>query len=172
MKHQRPWALVGVLFMGTAFAVGVPDGGTVTLTHAKPPLPPAPNGAPGPNQWPGPGDADPGPCMMEDDGGEGPGTNDDPMGPANEDPTGTSASGTVTNSGGDLFGPRGGDQNGAGEGGAIEVKFCWPYYGWVKHVKTWPILTFDPPGIAFVRIVSWTWELQWVCSSPETVEPR
>lgn len=103
----------------------VPEGNTVPHAFDRPRLgqPGDPVGAEwvdrDPNLQDGSGD----PQAYEAD----PLSNDDPMGAAAPVPPGDSAEVPVTNSGGDLAGPNGEDQNGAGEGPCIEVYVEWTY---------------------------------------------
>jgi hypothetical protein len=76
---------------------------------------------------------------------------------------GGSTTGTVTNSGGDLFGPTGGDQNGGLEGECIEVKICWKYRYYVP-----PQIMYVPQtdGILVAYPIPGYWVNTWHCSSP------
>lgn len=147
-------ALLAPPFVAAAYADCLPSGGSTNLSGTKPGLP---NGH---SSWSGAP-----PQMVEDDGGNGltgglGGFGDDAMGAATPSGDGSSASGTVTNTDGDLSGPNGADQNGFGEGDCIEVKFCWEYQFWM------PALigkdgTYTPAH----------WEFGWQCSEPEEVCP-
>jgi len=97
----------------------VPDPGSIDLEFPKPALqqPGIPVGA----VWP-PGPPPP-PTAHEEDP-----LKDDGMGTATPNEDGSSAGVTITNIGGNLFGPNGEDQNGVGEGECIEVKVCWTYH--------------------------------------------
>lgn len=84
----------------------------------------------------------------------------DDMGPAtttNPGPPPTACV-KVSNSGGDLFGPGGGDQNGGFEGACIEVMICWPYSR--TYEKAFPCATYgQKPGFGTCWItVTETWE--------------
>lgn len=103
------------------------------------------------------------PKVREDDTSE---STDDEMGDATLGAGGVTT-GTVTNSGGDLFGVTGGDQNGLGEGDCIEVKLCWRYK--VYHAGGYT-LVFD--GEEFHQIYSHPYySYHWKCSDPQDVCP-
>lgn len=109
-------------FMPMEGAPCIPDPGSIDLEFPKPSLQQA--GIPVSAVWPNshPNRPAPPPAALEDDP-----LHDDPMGAATASADGSSASVTVTNIGGNLFGPNGVDQNGVGEGDCIEVKVCWTY---------------------------------------------
>lgn len=128
-------------------SICVPDGTSATITFTQPPLPAGSGG------WT-PGSS---PNMKENDP-----LSDDEMGPASSTSPG-SATGNVTNSGGDLFGPRGGDQNGGTEGPCIEVKMCWEYEHWVPPVS---ILIEDPVWGWIWATLPGYWDTREICSEP------
>ncbi len=147
MKLNSLWSLSAIVLLGgVALAtVCVSDGSSGTVTFTQPALPSGDTWEPTT------------PEMMEDDV-----VSDDSMGPATSTGSGT-ATGTVTNSGGDLFGPRGGDQNGGTEGDCIEVKMCWKYKHWV------PAHTYVIEGYSFT--IPALWEISQICSAIEDVCP-
>lgn len=131
----------------------VSDGTHVTMTHDRPALPES-SDPEQPKSW-----TTEDVQMKEADP-----ISDDPMGPAGKTDTTDPASSTVTNSGGDLFGPRGGDQNGGTEGDCIEVMFCWTARLWI-------------PAKLIVFLEEYVWiqghyETEEVCSDPEQVCPE
>lgn len=145
----------------STWALSIPDGSCAAVTKQRPSLPHE-AGAPSPSRW-----LDRTPFAAEDDTGADDefGAFDDELGPATGG--GSQASVRICNSGGDLFGPMGGDQNGPGEGDCIEVKICWWYWG--CKLVTVPVLSFDPPGIVWVQV--WDCGPRTVCSSPCEVCP-
>lgn len=96
----------------------IEDGATVGLEFERPELggPGEPAGA----EWTNGGTGNP-------QGAEDDAIFDDPMGPAESADSGETAILPVSNSGGDLSGPNGVVQNGAGEGDCIEVYVSWTY---------------------------------------------
>lgn len=128
------------------------NGRSVEICGEQPPLPP------GGRAW-----VPTNPRGREDDGGQANPAeygDDDDMGPAVQAANGSWCI-TVTNSGGDLFGPEGGDQNGFWEGSCIEVKICWPYY---KPVTKRLITGYD--SLDRPIYVTWTVIEEWEACSP------
>lgn len=148
-------AAVGLVLGGLYASICVPDGTKVTVHATRPTNPPA-------GTW-----TSTAPEMEEADMTD----PDDPMGDASITSTGDT-SGGVTNSGGDLFGKTGGDQNGGTEGDCIDVRFCWEYTyfvpaGWYPV----PGLVDPETGQGVYQYVHAHWETDWHCSDIQEVCP-
>ncbi len=158
-QHPRgKWysLLVGAPLLFAAVAIPcVPDGGSSTVTLPRPPLPPAPAGAPGSSSWGGGA-----PQAYEHDDA----SPNDPMGPATPGSGGSDASVEVSNSGGDLSGPNGDVVNGGWEGDCIEVTICWTYNTWVRRQK----FVFTETGYAIIYY--WAYVTKEVCNGGNDVE--
>lgn len=139
-----------VLATAALAQICVSDGTSESITFTTPDLP-ADSGGLTPDTQP---------TMWEDDV-----FSDDFMGAATSSSPG-SATGTVTNSGGDLFGPRGGDQNGGLEGDCIEVKMCWDYEHYVPAIS----LPVEHPihGLIWMTIDA-HFETRKICTDPPEV---
>ncbi len=157
MKHLIWCATITCLALAAVAATCVPDGTSVTISATRPAADPG-------EAWTGAT-----PEVREEDLVE---ATDDPMGDASIGAGGVTT-GTVTNSGGDLFGITGGDQNGLGEGDCIEVKLCWKQT--VHHPATsYTFLVTDNSEVGFhfetvymAAYIGWKWR----CSPAEDVCP-
>lgn len=149
------------------------DGGSKSLSFDRPPLPPGgePNGES--NSW---GEST---CFVQEDDWPDP---NDYMGPASATDPANGAGITpspavstevawveITNSGDDLFGPRGGDQNGGLEGDCIEVVVNWAVRVW-EPGATIPIFEGDVL-VGFIQLPG-SWKETCVRSEAKIVCPE
>jgi hypothetical protein len=98
---------------------------------------------------------------------------DDAMGAATPTEDGQSATLTISNVGGHLFGPNGEIQNGGLEGSCIEVEVCWPYLYPVTVTTGVKVNLGDAliGGGTRVNVQIVVWELGQICSGTMEVCP-
>ncbi len=137
----------------------VPDGGSSEVCADRPDL--IGDGMPVGSIWAGGGTGNP--AAYEDD----PLSPDDPMGAATSGDGGETGCATISNSGGNLRGPNGEQQNnGGGEGACIEVKICWTSFYPVTKTSGYRSEGGSTSGESVT-----VWRRMRICTPPKTICP-